>query len=111
MLILHLSDPHFGTEQAPVVEALAALTLQQGPDIVVVSGDITQRARRRQAVGRALAAGDIGVGARRRGVARVCHALTVVGGARREEHPRAAGSRADGAGRRGAGMARRGDPL
>ena len=45
---MQISDPHFGTEQAPVVEALAALALQQHPDLVVVSGDITQRARRRQ---------------------------------------------------------------
>ena len=44
-VVLHLSDPHFGTEQAPVVEALVALTRQQQPDLVVLSGDVTQRAR------------------------------------------------------------------
>lgn len=44
-LILHISDMHFGTEQAPVVEALAALAAQQQPGLVVLSGDITQRAR------------------------------------------------------------------
>ena len=43
--VLQISDPHFGTEQAPVVEALAALADQQQPDLVVLSGDITQRAR------------------------------------------------------------------
>lgn len=44
-VVLHLSDPHFGTEQAPVLEALAGLARQLQPDLVVMSGDITQRAR------------------------------------------------------------------
>lgn len=44
-VLLQISDPHFGTEQAPVVEALAALARQQRPDLLVLSGDITQRAR------------------------------------------------------------------
>lgn len=44
-LLLQISDTHFGTEQAPVVEALAKLARQQRPDLVVLSGDITQRAR------------------------------------------------------------------
>ena len=44
-VLLHISDPHFGTEQAPVVEALARFALQQRPDLTVLSGDITQRAR------------------------------------------------------------------
>ncbi len=43
--VLQISDPHFGTEQGPVVEALVALARQQQPDLVVLSGDITQRAR------------------------------------------------------------------
>lgn len=43
-VVLQLSDPHFGTEQAPVVEALAKLSQQQQPDLLVLSGDITQRA-------------------------------------------------------------------
>jgi 3',5'-cyclic AMP phosphodiesterase CpdA len=47
-VLLHLSDSHFGTEQAPVVEALVALTQQQRPDLLLLSGDITQRATRRQ---------------------------------------------------------------
>lgn len=42
---MQISDPHFGTEQAPVVSALRDLIAQQGPALVVVSGDITQRAR------------------------------------------------------------------
>jgi 3',5'-cyclic AMP phosphodiesterase CpdA len=44
-VVLHISDTHFGTEQPPVVEALVALSAQQRPDVVVLSGDITQRAR------------------------------------------------------------------
>jgi 3',5'-cyclic AMP phosphodiesterase CpdA len=44
-LLLQISDTHFGTEQAPVIEALAAFTARQRPDVVVLSGDITQRAR------------------------------------------------------------------
>lgn len=47
-VLLQISDPHFGTEQPPVVEALVALSLQQRPDLLVLSGDITQRARRCQ---------------------------------------------------------------
>lgn len=46
--LLHISDTHFGTEQAPVVDALAALAQRLRPDVVVLSGDITQRARPRQ---------------------------------------------------------------
>jgi predicted phosphodiesterase len=44
-VLLHISDTHFGTEQPPVVEALVALAAQQRPDLVVLAGDITQRAR------------------------------------------------------------------
>jgi 3',5'-cyclic AMP phosphodiesterase CpdA len=44
-VLLHISDTHFGTEQPLVAEALVALATQQGPEIVVLSGDITQRAR------------------------------------------------------------------
>lgn len=47
-VLLQISDLHFGTEQAPVMEALVALARQQGPDLVVLSGDITQRARPEQ---------------------------------------------------------------
>lgn len=46
--LLQISDPHFGTEQEPVVEALLQLARDHVPDIVVLSGDITQRARRGQ---------------------------------------------------------------
>jgi 3',5'-cyclic AMP phosphodiesterase CpdA len=44
-LLLHLSDTHFGTVQPLVVEALAHLAAQHSPSVVVLSGDITQRAR------------------------------------------------------------------
>ncbi|HTE40036.1 MAG TPA: metallophosphoesterase [Steroidobacteraceae bacterium] len=48
--VLQVSDPHFGTEQPHVVTALEALARSQTPDIVLLSGDITQRARRAQFV-------------------------------------------------------------
>lgn len=44
-VLLQVSDPHFGTEQPIVVDALIELARQQRPDLVVLSGDITQRAR------------------------------------------------------------------
>lgn len=47
-LLLQISDPHFGTERPPVVDALVRLVHEQAPNLVVLSGDITQRARRRQ---------------------------------------------------------------
>jgi 3',5'-cyclic AMP phosphodiesterase CpdA len=47
-LLLQISDTHFGTEQRSVVEALAKLAHQQRPDVLVLSGDITQRARPKQ---------------------------------------------------------------
>ncbi|WP_158940226.1 metallophosphoesterase [Burkholderia sp. S171] len=47
-LLLQISDPHFGTEQPPVVAALLRLANTLQPDLVVISGDITQRARRAQ---------------------------------------------------------------
>jgi 3',5'-cyclic AMP phosphodiesterase CpdA len=43
-LLLHISDTHFGTEQPPVVAALEALARARRPDVLVLSGDITQRA-------------------------------------------------------------------
>ncbi len=49
-VIAHLSDPHFGTEQLDVQTALLDCLKQVSPDLVVLSGDITQRARRAQFV-------------------------------------------------------------
>ena len=45
-LVLHISDTHFGTEQPAVMAALQAFVRAQRPDVLVFSGDITQRARR-----------------------------------------------------------------
>ena len=47
-LLLQISDPHFGTTQPPVQEALVRLAQAQRPDVLVLSGDITQRARASQ---------------------------------------------------------------
>jgi 3',5'-cyclic AMP phosphodiesterase CpdA len=46
--LLQVSDPHFGTERPPVVDALMRLALREKPDVLLLSGDITQRARRSQ---------------------------------------------------------------
>jgi 3',5'-cyclic AMP phosphodiesterase CpdA len=43
--ILHLSDPHFGTENFEVMNALENKIKDINPDIIVISGDLTQRAR------------------------------------------------------------------
>ena len=47
-LLLQVSDPHFGTERPNVVEALVQLAHAQRPDVLLLSGDITQRATRAQ---------------------------------------------------------------
>jgi 3',5'-cyclic AMP phosphodiesterase CpdA len=49
-VLLQISDPHFGTERPAVVEALLKLARKEPPAVVVVSGDVTQRARRAQFV-------------------------------------------------------------
>lgn len=46
--VLHISDPHFGTQTPEVVEALVAFAHDCAPQAIVLSGDITQRARRAQ---------------------------------------------------------------
>lgn len=46
--ILHISDTHFGTEIPAVVEALLQLAGDLRPDLLVLSGDVTQRAGARQ---------------------------------------------------------------
>jgi 3',5'-cyclic AMP phosphodiesterase CpdA len=45
---MQVSDPHFGTELQPVADALERLARRERPDLLVLSGDITQRATRRQ---------------------------------------------------------------
>lgn len=47
-LLLQVSDAHFGAEIPEVRDALRALALAQRPDVVVWTGDLTQRARREQ---------------------------------------------------------------
>ena len=42
--LLQISDTHFGTEQPRVMKALLALAHAEKPDVLVLSGDITQRA-------------------------------------------------------------------
>lgn len=44
-VLLHLSDSHFGTERPPVLAALRRLAEAIRPALVVLSGDLTQRAR------------------------------------------------------------------
>jgi predicted MPP superfamily phosphohydrolase len=44
-VLLQISDTHFGTEQPEVVEALVTLARLQQPDLIGLSGDITQRAK------------------------------------------------------------------
>lgn len=43
--LLQVSDMHFGTEIPAVVEALVGFAQRARPDVLIVSGDITQRAR------------------------------------------------------------------
>jgi len=46
--LAHLSDPHFGRIERATVRALIATVTEARPDIVVVSGDLTQRAKERE---------------------------------------------------------------
>lgn len=43
--IAHVSDLHFGTAEQVLVDALVADIEREAPDLVVVTGDLTQRAR------------------------------------------------------------------
>lgn len=47
-VVLQLSDPHFGTERPAVMAALLRLSQALRPDLLLVTGDITQRARPEQ---------------------------------------------------------------
>ena len=47
-LILHLSDIHFGAHDPRLVAAAEARIDEEKPDLVVISGDFTQRARTEQ---------------------------------------------------------------
>ncbi len=46
--LVHLSDIHFGRVDYALIEPLIQLITQLKPDVVVVSGDLTQRARTEQ---------------------------------------------------------------
>ena len=46
--LVHLSDLHFGRIDPRLLEPLIADVHAIGPDLVVVSGDLTQRAKARQ---------------------------------------------------------------
>ncbi len=48
MKVIQISDTHFGTVREPVAEALLRLVEQETPDLAILSGDITQRARTRE---------------------------------------------------------------
>src|SRR5438876_4044918 len=43
--VIHLSDLHFGRVDPSLVEPLVAAIAEARPDLVVVSGDLTQRAK------------------------------------------------------------------
>ena len=47
-VLLQVSDPHFGTERPPVVEALVQLAGNLNPQVLLLTGDITQRATGKQ---------------------------------------------------------------
>jgi 3',5'-cyclic AMP phosphodiesterase CpdA len=46
--IVHLADLHFGDAEPALVEPLIASIRECAPDVVAISGDLTQRARRAQ---------------------------------------------------------------
>lgn len=46
--LIHLSDLHFGAHEPHLVEAVGARVDEEKPDLVVISGDFTQRARTEQ---------------------------------------------------------------
>lgn len=46
--IIQLSDLHFGTEREGIIAPLFQDIAEQRPDIIVISGDFTQRARHRE---------------------------------------------------------------
>ncbi|HEV3138447.1 MAG TPA: metallophosphoesterase family protein [Pirellulales bacterium] len=49
LTILHISDLHFGPAYAPAVgEALLCVAIEMRPDVIIASGDFTQRAKASQ---------------------------------------------------------------
>ena len=49
-VLLQISDLHFGTERAPVVEALVTLACQQRPDLLVLLGTRFMRVYRARSI-------------------------------------------------------------
>lgn len=47
-VIAHLSDIHFGAHDPQIVAAAEAWLIERQPDLVIISGDLTQRARTHQ---------------------------------------------------------------
>ena len=47
-MLLHLSDLHFGTEREVCIQAIQQFCKEHSPEAIVVSGDLTQRARFKQ---------------------------------------------------------------
>lgn len=43
--LAHISDIHFGREDPAIVQGLLNAVLSSAPDVIVISGDLTQRAR------------------------------------------------------------------
>lgn len=48
--ILHLSDPHFGAADPAIATRFLAQARELAPDLTVLSGDLTMRARRRELI-------------------------------------------------------------
>lgn len=44
-MLLHLSDLHFGTERMACMQAIRKFCTEHRPEVIVVSGDLTQRAK------------------------------------------------------------------
>lgn len=46
--IVHISDPHFGTEDPVITNCLIRDVNKLNPDVIILSGDLTQRALKKQ---------------------------------------------------------------
>ncbi len=46
--LFHVSDIHFGAEDAAALDWFAALVRDEQPDAVIMTGDLTMRARARE---------------------------------------------------------------
>ena len=48
LVLFHLSDLHFGREDAAALDWVRAAIARERPDAVLITGDLTMRARRRE---------------------------------------------------------------